>query len=71
MLRDVLEHIGKNYLPAKDEPFKGHPLGRFIRKDGPDEVARVIADPQLIAKGGYGGETPPMGRKRREAAKRG
>src|SRR5262249_9387916 len=54
MLRDVLEHIGKNYLAAKEEPFKGHPLGGFIRKDGVDEVARVIADPQLIGKGGCG-----------------
>ena len=54
MLRDVRERIGKSYLVAKDEPFKGHLLGRFIRKDGPDEVARVIADPQLIAKGGCG-----------------
>jgi 5-methylcytosine-specific restriction enzyme A len=54
MLRDVLDRIGKNYLAAKDEPFKGHPLGRFIRKDGPDEVARVIADPKLTPKGGCG-----------------
>src|SRR5262245_59349163 len=54
MLRDVLEHIGKNYLAAKEEPFKGHPLRGFIRKDGVDEVARVIADPQLIGKGGCG-----------------
>jgi MrcB-like, N-terminal domain len=54
MIRDVLDRIGKNYRAAKDEPFKGHPLGRFIRQDGPDEVARVIADPKLTPKGGCG-----------------
>src|SRR6266478_6919388 len=54
MLRDVLEHIGKDYLAAKDESFKSHPLARFIRKDGPEEMGRVIADPQLILKGGCG-----------------
>ena len=52
MLRDVLERIGKGYLIAKDEVFKGHSLARFIRKGGPDEVGQVIADPKLISKGG-------------------
>ena len=48
MIRDVLERIGKNYLAAKTDSFKGHPLARFIRKDGPNQIARVIGDPQLI-----------------------
>jgi len=54
MLRDVLERIGKDYLAAKDESFKSHPLARFIRKDGPEEVGRVIAEQNLISKGGCG-----------------
>lgn len=54
MLRDILERIGKGYLAAKGEPFKNHPLARFIRKGGPDEVGHAIADPSLITKGGCG-----------------
>jgi hypothetical protein len=40
MLRDVLEHIGKGYPTAKEESFNSHPLARFIRNDGPEEVGR-------------------------------
>jgi hypothetical protein len=54
MLRDVLEHIGKGYLAAKDESFKRHPLAQFIRTDGPKEVGRVVGDSKLIPKGGCG-----------------
>ena len=54
MLRDVLERIGTGYLAAKDQSFKSHPLARFIRKGGPDEIGRVVADARLVLKGGCG-----------------
>jgi hypothetical protein len=54
MLRDVLERVGKDYLDAKKEPFTRHPLARFIRLEGPDEIRQIIGDPQLISKGGCG-----------------
>jgi len=54
VLRNVLERIGKSYIDAKTEPFQGHPLARFIRKDGPEEIAHTLGDSRLISKGGCG-----------------
>lgn len=54
MLRNVLERVGKSYIDAKAESFQGHPLARFIRKGGPEEIARTLGDSQLISKGGCG-----------------
>ena len=54
MLRDVLERIGKSYIDARAASFQGHSLARFIRKDGPDEIAHTLGDSGLISKGGCG-----------------
>ena len=54
MLRDVLQRIGTGYLAAKAEPYKEHPLARYIRHDGPEEVHRAVSDPQLNPGGGCG-----------------
>ena len=41
---------------SRPEPksFEKHPLARFIRKDGPSQIAQAIVDPRLVAKGGCG-----------------
>ncbi|WP_127520905.1 DUF3578 domain-containing protein [Mesorhizobium sp. Z1-4] len=54
MIRDTLLEISNSYLLAKTQPFAGHPLGGFLRSQGPEQIRSYVTDPSFIVYGSSG-----------------
>ena len=48
-MREVIEKMLNDYVPAKSEPFTGHPLGAFFRND----IPRILYDTGLVDSNDY------------------
>lgn len=54
-IKTMLHHIMSQYLRAKQESFGGHPLGNYVRKIVPDELAKLpFIDARYIIEGSVG-----------------
>ena len=48
-MREVIEKMLNDYVPAKSEPFTGHPLGAYFRND----IPRILYDTGLVDSNDY------------------
>ena len=46
-MREIIEKILNEYVPAKRQPISGHPLGTYFRNEIPRKIYQTgIVDPQ-------------------------
>lgn len=48
-MREVIEKMLNDYVPAKSEPFTGHPIGAYFRND----IPRIIYETGLVDSNNY------------------
>lgn len=42
LLHPIITRLLNDYIPAKQRPFAGHPLGVYLRNDAPESSIKLV-----------------------------